>query len=181
MRAAAAVGAVRLRREEDLARVQAAIAARLKAGEPDDKAKFDMKAAVEEIGAILKDRKDAAAGLVPVPRRPVAWKEADAEDLFLELGRDERQRTFDFVNLRALQVLGIDSLYAYRPAYDPDEPAESLGGIGAKGLSLRPDRPVNNEQSSQYDVRVELDRRPYFTPEQDDPDVATASVPRETK
>jgi len=181
VRAAVAVGAVRLKGTEDLKRVRDAIALRVKAGEQDDNAKADMKAAVAEIEAIVKDRADAAAGLVPKPRPAVKWKEADAEDLFLELGRDERQRTFDFVNLRALQVLGIESLFAYRPSYDPDEPAESLGGTGAKGIALHPGRPVNNQQSDQYDVRVELSRRPYFTPEGDDPDATTTPVPRETK
>lgn len=180
VRAASAVGSVRLRQEADLLRAREEISARLRAGEPDDNAKFDLKAAVEEIGAILNDRAEAAAGRAPKPRPPVPWKEAEARDLFLELGRDERQRTFDLVNLRALQVLGIDSLYPYRPSYDPDEKPESLGGIGAKGVGLR-DRPVDNQQSEQYDVRVELSRRPYFGPEQDDPDVATAPVPRETK
>ncbi len=179
-RAAAAVGSVRLRAKADLERAREEIAARLRAGEPDDNARDDMKAAVEEIGAILADRDAAALGLAPKPRPPVAWKEADSRSLFLELGRDERQRTFDFVNLRALQVLGIESLLPYRPSYDPDEQAESLGGIGAKGLSIRV-RPVNNQQSEQYDLAVELARRPYFHPEEDDPDAAPAPVPRESK
>ena len=181
VRAAAAVGSVRLRRDDDLRRVRDEISARLKAGEQDDNARFDMKAAVDEIGAVLRDRADVAAGQQPKPRAAVKWREAEARDLFLEQGRDERQRVFDFVNLRALQVLGIDGVYPYRPSYDPDQPAESLGGVGTKGISVRPDRPVKNEMSDQYDVRVELSRRPYFSPAEDDPDAAPAAVPRETK
>jgi hypothetical protein len=181
VRAAAAFGSLRLRKEEDLKRAREALAARVKAGETDDDAKFDMKAAIEEIDGILKDRADRAAGVEPKPRPPVKWREADADDLLLVLGRDERQRTFDFVNLRALQVLGIESLFPYRPYYDPDDPAEGLGGQGTKGPSMRPDRPGIGGVFDQYDVRVELSRRPYFTPEQDDPDALPAPVPRAGK
>lgn len=181
VRAAAAFGAVRLKGMDDLKRARDALSLRVKAGENDENAREDMRIAIAEINAILKDRADAAAGLVPAPRPAPKWKEVDGGDLFLELGRDERQRTFDFVNYRALQVLGIESLFAYRPVYDPDEPAESLGGGGVNRFSVHPGRPVNNQQSDQYDVRVELSRRPYFTPEQDDPDATPAPVPRETK
>jgi HEAT repeat protein len=179
IQAAAAVASIRLRRTEDLQKAQEAILRRLKAPVSDDGAKANMKAAADEIGAILKDREDAAKGLA-VKERPVPeWKEADSGDLFTVLERDERQRLFDLVNHRVVQVLGIDGLFPYRPKYDPNEPAEGLGGPGTGGNQLRPRR-EHSVFFDQYDVRVELARRPYFLPSQDDPDVAPIPIPRES-
>jgi HEAT repeat protein len=180
VRAAAAVAATRLVASEDLKKAREALQRRLQAAETDESAKADMQMAVAEIEKILKDRDDAAKGLTPKARPPVAWLEADAKDLFLVLGRDERQRLFDFVNHRAIQVLGIDDLFEYRPVYDPTEPAEGLGTTGTTGASLRPKRP-GVKYTDQYDVRVEFARRPYFVPEQDDPDAPTVPLPREPK
>ncbi len=180
VRAAAAVAATRLVSSEDLKKAREALQRRLQAGEEDLSAKADMQMAAAEIEKILKDRVDAANGLTPKPRPPVSWLEADARDLFLVLGRDERQRLFDFVNHRAIQVLGIDDLFEYRPVYDPSEPAEGLGATGTTGASLRPKRP-GVKYTDQYDVRVELARRPYFLPDQDDPDAPTVPLPREPK
>jgi HEAT repeat protein len=177
IQAAAAVAAVRLVRTEDLVTARDGILRRLKVPVSDDGAKADMKAAVEEIGRILKDREDAAKGLPVKERPPLVWQEADSDDLFVVLERDERQRLFDLVNLRVIQVLGIDGLFPYRPVYDPNEPAEGLGGPGTTGASLRPRR-EHSVFFDQYDVRVELARRPYFLPEQDDPDAVPTPLPR---
>jgi len=180
IQAGAAMAAVRLVRTEDLARARDGLLRRLQYPVNDDGAKADMKGAADEIARILKDREDAAKGLTPKERSPVSWQEADTEDLFVGLARDERQRLFDLVNFRVVQVLGIDGLFPYRPVYDPNVPAEGLGGPGATGASLRPRR-EHSVFGEHYDVRVELSRRPYFLPEQDDPDAPTIPLPRETK
>ncbi len=180
VRAAAAVAATRLVGSEDLKKAREALQRRVQLGETDESAKADMQMAASEIEKILKDRDDVANGLTPKERPPVSWLEADAKDLFLVLGRDERQRLFDLVNHRAIQVLDIDGMFEYRPIYDPTEQAESLGTTGSAGASLRPKRPYPH-YTDQYDVRVELARRPYFVPEQDDPDAPTVPLPREPK
>ena len=177
VRAAAAVAATRLRRSEDLGTAQDALQRRIEAGESDGAAKADMVLAVEEIGRILGDRRDVAKGIEPKPRPPVAWQEAGSEDLFFVLGRDHRQRVLDAVNLRVLQVLEVAGLYPYRPYAAPSFKIPDLGGTGAD-KDARPRRDV--VMLDQYDVRFELDRRPYFGPE-DDPDATPAPVPREPK
>jgi HEAT repeat protein len=179
VRAAAGIASLRFRKAEDLARARDAIRRRLEAVEQDAAAKADLQAAAEAIAGILKDREEAAKGYAPAPRPPVAWKEVGSTDLFLVLGRDHRQRIFDLVNQRVLQILGIESLFPYRPYYDPDEPAAGLGGTGTAGATLR-DRVTHNETPDQYDLRVELSRRPYYGPE-DDPEIAPSAVPRDPK
>jgi HEAT repeat protein len=178
VRAAVAVGSVRLRSGRDLETVRDALVRRVEAGETDRAARTDMKLAIEEIGRILKDRKDAAEGKAVEPREPPPWEEADAQDLFLEMGRSERQRTFDLVNLRAIQVLGIEGLMPYRPTYDPDEPASGLGGGGGGAGGAFDHRNSAGQVLDQYDLRVELARRPYFVPEEDDPDAPAVPLPR---
>lgn len=178
VRAAAAVAATRLRKAEDLGTVRDALKRRLEAGENDEAAKADMALAIEEIGQILKDREDAAKGIEPKKRAAPAWQEADTEDLFETLGRDHRRRVFDFVNLRVLQVLGIDGLYEYRPVMEAGtQPTDITPNGAGAGNRTRREHSVFSEP---YDVRIELDRRPFFVPE-DDPDVAPAAVPREPK
>jgi hypothetical protein len=178
VRAAAAVAATRLRRSEDLAAIKDLLRRRLEQGENDEAARADMQIAIEEIGRIQKDREDAAKGIEPKKRPAPAWKEADTEDLFETLGRDHRRRVFDLVNLRVLQVLGIDGLYQYRPVLETDnQPTDISPNQAGSGNRTRREHSVFSEP---YDVRIELDRRPFFLPE-DDPDVAPAAIPREPK
>jgi HEAT repeat protein len=178
VRAAAAVACTRLRKREDLDRAAAQLRARLQQGETDPNARDDLQRAYDEIGRILRDRDDAANGIEPKKRPPVEWAEADAKDLFYVLGRTHRERVFDLVNLRVLQVLGIAGL----PSYRPNEPFENPPPEAPDDRPTVPGNPTRPRREHQvfgepYDVRVELDRRPFYGPE-DDPDVAPAPVPK---
>ncbi len=174
VRAAAAVACTRLREAGDLRRARDLMGRRLQQGEPDPGARDDFQKAYDEIGKILRDRDDLANGREPRKRPPVEWSEADAKDLFYVLGRTHRERVFDLVNLRVLQVLGIDSLFEYRPNEPFGTPPDIPGG--GSGDGSRPRR-FHQEYGDQYDVRNELQRRPFYGPE-DDPDVQPAPVPR---
>ena len=105
------------------------------------------------------------------------WSEADAADLFYVMGRTHRERVFDLVNLRVLQVLGIENLFPYRPN-EPFPTAPDLPG-GIPSGATRP-RKTDQRYLDQYDVRIELDRRPFYGPE-DDPDLQPAPIPREPR
>ena len=74
--------------------------------------------------------------------------------------------------------VGIDGLYQYRPVLDTDhQPTDITPNQAGAGVRTRREHSVFSEP---YDVRIELDRRPFFVPE-DDPDVAPVAVPREPK
>ena len=175
VRAAAAVASVELVETADLKRLREILMRRLEQGETSEEAKFDMTAALDEIGKILRDREDARNGL-PVKRRPPPeWFQEDSMDLFLRLGRTHREAVLDAANLRVLEVLGIDSLFPYRPTVDGAPPAGE-GGLGS-ATRFRREHSVYLEQ---YDLRNDFDRRPFYTPE-DYPDEGgpAAPVPRD--
>ncbi|HEU4395602.1 MAG TPA: hypothetical protein VFS92_08555, partial [Planctomycetota bacterium] len=171
VRAAAAIALTRLKTMEDLSRARAAIAKRLEMGEPDNKCKFDMQLAADEIVKSMRDIQDRAQGIEPKPRLAPPWEEADAKDLFQTLGRTHRERVFDFVNARARQVLGVSSLLDYRPRSEPDFSTPTLDGTGGGGgrRAMRDNGAIGEPR----DLEVELLRRPYFAPE-DDPEGAPA-------
>ena len=171
VRAAAAMAATRLARPDDLRMLRGAIQKRLEQAETDASAKFDMKLAVEEIAKVLKDREDVAAGKPPAERAPPAWMEADSADLFRRLGRTHRESVLDLANLRVLQCLGIDSLFAYR---NPDAGKNAdIGLVDAAPGARRP----HTVYAEQFDLAIEFARRPYYGAE-DDPEEAPTPVPR---
>ncbi|NUN53752.1 MAG: hypothetical protein HUU06_13345, partial [Planctomycetaceae bacterium] len=178
VRAAAAVASVELRETADLLLLREALQRRLQQGETNTVAKFDMTCALDEIGLILRDRDDAKEGR-PVRERPAPeWLEASSADLFFRLRRTHRQAILDEANLRVQQVLGVDSLFPYRPGADP-----FAGGGGEDGLGgatrFRREHSVYLEQ---YDLRTELDRRPFFTMEDfSDGAGEPPAVPREKR
>lgn len=171
IRAAAAVGATRLGGTEDLLRLREALKRKLEQGETDRAARFDMNAAVEEIGRILRDREEAAQGRPVKPRSPPEWMEADATDLFRSLGRSHREAVLDAANARVLQVLGIDSLLEYRPLNDP---LSGSGGGDLGGASRFRREHLSHFEA--YDLSIELTRRPYYGLE-DYPDAEEARPP----
>ncbi len=173
VRAAAGVAAVRLGGTADLQRLREAIARRVQRGEDDTGARTDLRLAVEEIGRILKDREDAAAGRPVAARAPPGWKEAESAGLFFRLGRSHRQALLDLANLRVAQVLGIDSLFEYRPSGEP-VPTGSGSGSLEGGSRFRREGVKLFEP---YDLSVEFRHRPFFTLE-DDPEEARPALPR---
>jgi HEAT repeat protein len=178
VRAAAAVASVELVATEDLKRLRVALRRRLERGETDKAVKFDMTAAMDEIGKILRDRDERRGGIEVKPRPEPQWLEADATDLFHRLGRSHRQAVLDTENLRVLQVLGIATLHPYRPGFDTGVPSGESGS-GELG-SVNRFRRDHSDTLEKWDLRIEFDRRPYYTLE-DYPDRAgdRPAVPRE--
>jgi hypothetical protein len=178
VRAAAAVACTRFGAEADLVIARREIEARLVQGEPDVSTRFDMKKAVQEIGAELDDRAARARGEEPPPRKPATWSDSDAGDLARAMERDERDALLDLVNRCVHQVLGVGGLFDYRPGGDPAAAnPDTADGSPYSGGRPRREHSIHGEA---FDLRNELLRRPYFTRD-DLPEMAGVPQPRDGK
>jgi HEAT repeat protein len=179
VRAAAAVACTRLRADADLALAEKDLVARLQQGETDASTRLDMKKALEEIRAIVEERRVRAAGGAPEPRKAPAWSDSEAGDLARSLDRDEKDALLDVVNFRVHQLMGIAGISEYRPGGDPKaaNPDTADGVSSTTTNRVRRDHEVRSEP---FDLRIELRERPYFTRD-DLPEMVSVPQPRDGK